>query len=205
MTTDELVSYYTGLLILQYSALSRATATVSAVKRSLIQDQIVEKVRAGFDVQTAIGAQLNILATYRGLRRQVFGAIPGNYWSLIPYADAAPNSYFGWAYYADPDPSWKFLQYNDLNAVPYTLTDSQLRRLVQLRAAIQSSPLGLGDLDNILYSVFGTYVNVVDNKDMTIIYNHSHTDPDIDKLWGVAVLASVLPHPAGVSFTVVEV
>lgn len=205
MTTQELIDYYAGLLILQYSALGNAVETVKAITREFIQDQIVDKVRNGFDVETAIGAQLNILGTYRGALRVVFGVLPGDYWSLVPYADAAPNSYFGWAEYPDPDPIWKFIQYNDLDALSYTLTDNQLRRLILLRAAIQSNLLGLGELDQILYSVFGSYVNVVDNEDMTIIYQHESSDPDPDGLWTVAVLSDSLPNPAGVSFTVVEV
>jgi Protein of unknown function (DUF2612) len=205
MTTDEIVDYYTGLLILQYSALDNATGTVQALIRALVQDQIISKVRDGFDVTTAIGNQLNILATYRGLSRQVFGVTPGDYWSLVPYADAAPGSYFGWAEYADPDPDWKFLQYVDLDGLAYTLTDNQLRRLIQFRAATQSSPMGLADIDNILYSTFGSYVNLADNENMSITYNHDHLDPDVDGLWAVTVLSDSLPAPAGVSFTVVEV
>lgn len=205
MTTQEIIDYYKSLLILQYRAMGNALAHVDALILEIIQDQIVSKVRDAFDVTTAIGAQLNILGTYRGIARTLFGVTPGSYWSLVPYADAAPASYFGWAEYADADPTWGFLQYADLSAVAYALTDSQMRRLIQLQAAFQSSDGTLGNLDNVLYAFFGSYVNAIDNEDMTITYEHQTADPDIDGLWGLAVIAGILPHGAGVSYSVVEV
>lgn len=205
MTTQELIDYYTGLLIMQYSAGGNAVATVQAIMYGLIQEQIVQKVGDGFDLDTAIGVQLTAVGTYRGAPRVVFGIVPGNYWSLVPYADPLPNSYFGWALYADPDPTWKWIQYADLDAFGTPLTDIQLRRLIRFLALTSSSDLTLGDLDNILYATFGIYVNVVDNKDMTITYDHTAADPDPDGLWGIVVLANALPHPAGVAFSVVEV
>ncbi len=205
MTTDEIIDAYAGLLILQYSAQGNAVAHVKALIRVLLQDQIIDQVRNGFNIETAIGAQLNILGTYRGAARNVFGSVPGDYWGVPEYNDADPNVILGLAEYNDADPTWNTEQYNDLNSLAYTLTDNQLRRIIKLRAQVQSSGLGLADLDNILYSVFGSYVNVVDNEDMSITYQHDHLDPDPDGLWAIAVLSDSLPHPAGVSFTVVEV
>lgn len=205
MTDQDLINYYAGLLILQYSALDNAVGTVQAIITAAIQKQIVSAVRDGFDLDTAIGNQLTILGTYRGAPREVFGIISGQYWSLIPYADPLPDSYLGWGLYAGPDPTDLWIQYSDVDSFPTTLTDSQLRRIIKLLALTSISAMGLGDLDNILYSVFGSYVNVVDNENMTITYNHQLADPDPDGLFAIAVLANALPHPAGVSFTVVEV
>lgn len=203
MTTDELISYYVGLLILQYASLGNAVQTMQALMGELIQDQIISQVNNSFDLANALGVQLNMLGTYRGVSRQVFGVAPGDYWSVVPYADPDPDLYFGLALYADADPTWRTLEYNDLDALAYALTDDQMRRLIQFKAALSTSDQTLGSLDDILYQFFGTNVNLVDNEDMSITYQHQHTDPD--SLFNVAVLADALPHPAGVSFTVVEV
>jgi hypothetical protein len=204
MLTADIIAYYSGLLIMQYASLGNAVGTVSALIGAYLQDQIVSKFLNAWNVVTAIGNQLTLLGSYRGAPRVVFGITPGNYWSLIPYADPLPNGYFGWALYTDATPTWKWIQYPDVNAFATTLTDSQLRRLIQFRAAISTSKQGLGDLDNILYSVFGTYVNLVDNKNMTITYQHNHLDTDPDGLWNIVVLANALPHAAGVAFNVQE-
>lgn len=205
MTTQEIIDYYKGLLILQYRALTNAVSHVGEWCRLFLQDQVVSAVRDGFNVLTAIGNQLNILGEYRGINRTVFGILAVTDWSLVPYGDAAPNSYFGWAAYADADPSWRWLQYADLNSVPYTLSDEQMRLMIQLRAAFQSWDGSLGKLDLILYAFFGIYVNVVDNGNMTLTYQHVAIDPDVNKLWTVATTAGILPHGAGVSYTTVEV
>lgn len=205
MTTQELIDYYKSLLIMQYSSQPNALATMDAIIKRLVQDQIISKVRDGFDLDTAIGKQLEILGTYRGAERNVFGVTPGSYWSSPEYTDPNPDSYFGWAEYADDDPTWNWIQYADVDALLYALSDAQLRKLIKFRAQIQSWPGGLGELDDILFDFFGVYVNVVDNEDMSIVYEHTATDPDLDNLFDVAVLSNSLPAPAGVSFTTVEV
>lgn len=205
MTTDELIDYYKGLLILQYASRPNAVAEVDAFIRALVQNQIISQVGDGFDVTTALGAQLNILGTYRGINRVLFGISPGDYWSMVPCADPAPNSYFGWALAAGADPTWRWLEVNDLDSVPYTLSDSQMRRLIQFAAAVDSWDGTLGNLDNILYTFFGVYVSLIDNENMSITYQHTASDPDPDSLFEIAKLADVLPHPAGIAFSVTEV
>lgn len=206
MTTEDLIAYYKGLLIMQYSALGNALGEIDLWIRLFVQNQIVSQVRDAFDVLTATGAQLNILGAYRGISRILFGATPAANWSLIPYADAAPNSYFGWGVYADVTPPvGQWLQYADLDNLAYSLSDIQMRTLIRLRAAFQSWDGSLGSLDNILYTFFGTYVNVMDNENMTITYQHQSADPDPNSIWDMAVIAGILPHNAGVSYTTVEV
>ncbi len=81
MTTDDLIAYYEDLLILQYSSLPRATATVAAYVKQVIADQIAAQVRDGFSITTipglqpgdAEGVQLNAVASYRGVVRNIFG------------------------------------------------------------------------------------------------------------------------------------
>lgn len=205
MTTEEFIDYYKSLLILQYSSQPNALATMQAIVGKLIQDQIIQQVIDGFDVDSAIGAQLDILGTYVGQSRIVFGLLAGDFWALPAYADPSYASYFGWAEYGDADPTWNWILYNDVNSLAYTLSDSQMRRMIKLRAALRSSANGLGDLDDILYSFFGVYVDLQDNMDMTIVYEHQIIDPDIDNLWQIAVLSEAIPHQAGVAFTTVEV
>ena len=85
------------------------------------------------------------------------------------------------------------------------MTDQQFRRLIKLKASFDSSPLTLGELDLILYANFGSYVNLVDNENMTITYQHQAADPDPDGLWEIVVLANILPNPCGVSYSVVTI
>lgn len=206
MTTQDLIDFYKGLLIIQYSSGSNALGEINTLIGELVQNQIISQVRDAFDIDSAIGKQLDILASYRGLSRILFGVLAGDFWSLVPYSDLHPGSYFGWGLYSGATPGWRFMQYNDLNALAYTLTDSQLRRLIKLKAATDAWDGTLGSLDTILYSFFTTYVNLLDDGNRTIIYQHKGLiDPDTDKLFSIAVLAGALPHPAGIAVSFAEV
>lgn len=63
--TDE---YYSNLLILQYHSKPRAKATIEAVV-SLLPDDLIQEVTNGFDIQTAVGKQLDMLGEYIGVDR----------------------------------------------------------------------------------------------------------------------------------------
>lgn len=206
MITEDLISYYKALLILQYASLANAVGTIDAYIRALVQDQIIQKVQDGFNLLTAIGAQLNLLGTYRGISRTAFGALPGSYWSLPSYTDTLPGAFLGWASYTDVNPpTVLWLQYNDLNALAYTLTDTQVRLLIQLKAEIDSWDGSLASLDTILFSFFGTYVTLTDSENMNILYTHQAVDPDPNRLWSIALLENIIPHPAGVAVSFLEV
>jgi hypothetical protein len=67
-----LLNYYENLLIMQYHALPKATATVRALIRILLTDgMIAQKVRDAFDLYTAVGRQLDILGCAIGVDRNV--------------------------------------------------------------------------------------------------------------------------------------
>lgn len=61
-------SYYSNLLILQYHDKPKAKATIEAVV-SLIPDDLIQEVTNGFDMETAVGKQLDILGEYIGVDR----------------------------------------------------------------------------------------------------------------------------------------
>lgn len=205
MTTQEIVDYYTSLLIVQYVSLNNANSHVAALIRETLQNQIIIQVQTAFDIDDSLGAQLNIIGEYRGISRILFGSSAGADWSIPEYADASPGSYLGLVEYADPDPAWLTLQYDDLDNLSYALSDIQMRTLIKLKAAIDSWDGTIGGLDTILFDFFGIYVNVVDTGSMSLIYQHTASDPDPNTIWKMAVLAGILPHPAGVAFTTVEV
>lgn len=60
--------YYSNLLILQYHNKPKARSTIEATT-SLLPDDIIQDVINGFDINTAVGAQLDILGEYIGLDR----------------------------------------------------------------------------------------------------------------------------------------
>lgn len=205
MTTAELIEYYKNLLIIQYRTRSKALATVATYVGEIVADQIIDQVRSGFDLSTAIGAQLDILGTYKGVNRLIPGLnLNKQFFSMPSYNDPDVGVVKGFAVIADaPNINWYWLRYSDVVNPTYALSDDEMRRLIMFRAAVQSSHFGYGELDIILYQFFGTNVDLVDNLDMTITYNHQLSDPDT--LFEIANATGSLPSPAGVAVIVNEV
>ena len=61
-------SYYSNLLILQYHSKPKAKATIESTV-SLLPDDLIMGVINGFNIETAIGKQLDILGEYIGIDR----------------------------------------------------------------------------------------------------------------------------------------
>ena len=60
--------YLANLLIIQYNNLPRASATIKAIAK-MFPDELILSVRDGFNLETATGKQLDILAKYIGVER----------------------------------------------------------------------------------------------------------------------------------------
>lgn len=72
MTDDELKIFYADLLILQFKSKPRAYATIKAYVDMLIQNQLLFAIREAFDIETAVGVQLDVLGEkYAGISRLV--------------------------------------------------------------------------------------------------------------------------------------
>ena len=73
MTNDELKIYYADLLASQYRDKPKAYATVKAIIDILIMNQLAQQVKDAFNLDTAIGVQLDTLGKYQGVTRYSFG------------------------------------------------------------------------------------------------------------------------------------
>lgn len=202
MTTDQLIAYYVNLLVIQYKTLPDATSTINAVATEVVADQIYSQVLNGFELGTAVGKQLDILASYVGAPRKIFGYDPTiPYFALTPYADT-PATNVGFGTYAGGTPVDNWLSYYTTETT-FTLTDGQLTQLIQYMIAVHGSNHTISSIDLILQQFFGNYCTFTDNMNMTMTYTHHLTDPGT--LFGIVNELNILPHPAGVGITVVEV
>ena len=69
MTTQEIIDYYANLLIMQYADKPRAYATVQTFVEPYVMDQLPVASQSAFDLDTAIGWQLDVIAKYVGATR----------------------------------------------------------------------------------------------------------------------------------------
>lgn len=209
MTDSELIAYYVNLLAIQYKILPNATSTIQALSTQVVASQIYGSVLNGFNlfpangIPTAIGVQLDTIGEYVGAPREIFGydpAIP--YFALNDYSVTPPTN-VGFADYSDTtDPVDNWISYTT-SETAYVLTDGQLLSLIQYLIAVHKSDYTLESIDLILQTFFGSYCTLTDNEDMTILYTHLLTDPNY--FFGIVNQLNLLPHPAGVEISVVEV
>lgn len=69
MTTAEIIDYYKALLIMQYADKPKAKATVDVYVTEVVQNQFPLQVQDAFNLDTAIGVQLDTLGKYIGVKR----------------------------------------------------------------------------------------------------------------------------------------
>lgn len=67
----DIKDYYANLLIIQYRNLPNARGTIESLVGESYADGLSLDVLNGFDLETAVGEQLDILGKYIGLNRQV--------------------------------------------------------------------------------------------------------------------------------------
>ena len=70
---DDVANYYAGLLIVQYNNKPKARETIYRLAQEFISDNIFLQVQNGFDLETAVGKQLDILGEYIGVNRAYNG------------------------------------------------------------------------------------------------------------------------------------
>ena len=263
---DTLVALYVGYLIVQYYAKPKARAMVSLFIGELLGGSrsgstIFIDVLNGFDLNTAIGAQLDILGKLRGAVRYFYELnIIKTYLALPSYANASsdvPNwlvgstyaagawvtrpttseiyisriadnnghalpaqvtdtnweyignaapsvgTYLGlYTYTSTPQPSAQFtMRYTDF--LPHTMSDEDFRNVIKFLTKVHSCDYAYATLDAIMFSFFGSNVDLVDNSNMSITYRHLTSDTTI--LYTAIKQLGLLPRPAGVSMTATEV
>jgi len=69
MTNTQLINYYANLLILQYIGLPNAYATIQTLVTPVIMNQLPLAVQSAFNLNTAVGNQLDTIGKYVGVTR----------------------------------------------------------------------------------------------------------------------------------------
>lgn len=68
-TVDEIALYYAQLLIMQYASQPKAAATIEATVRPLLDGLLPFDLNTCFDLETAVGVQLDIVGKYQNVSR----------------------------------------------------------------------------------------------------------------------------------------
>jgi len=193
---ESTIDYYTNLLIIQYNQLEKARATVALNVRTLLSDNIASEVQDGYNLDTAVGVQLDVLGKYIGLDR-FYSSINelGDFSGMTSYDTLGTDTTVGMTDYANYNTdSGGFLGYNSLFA-SNTLNDDDYRFMLRLRIVQNNSNHSNGEIDDGLFSFFGTDLILSDTKKMNIFYFVTGSKLNLAV---IAFVKGVLPRPMGV-------
>lgn len=205
MMNEELIEYYVNLLIAQYRDKPNAQATIRLFVGIIMIFDLIDQVQNGYNIDpdlgdTAVGVQLDVVAKYVGAKRKVSGIdYEQDYFGLALYSASSPFEYSGFAKYDDDDPDGQFMRYADDFNYIFSLTDSELLKVVQMKILQNKTGTSVYDIDNLIYTYFGDDGRMVDNEDMSLAYTFSESQR---KLVTIADAFGLIPKPMGVSKTI---
>jgi hypothetical protein len=194
---EELIAYYVKLLIIQYNNKPKARATIDALIRAHVIYDIMVKIRdEGYDLELAVGVQLDILGKYIGIDRVITGtAFTREYFGYAVYGDY-DFDFHGYMEYGAVVPDVQMRRYEESNQSLYTLTDAEYRIMLKLGIVRNSSNASVKQIDDILDDLFGSEVYFTDRQNMTVV--SYLIGEKYRRIFQIAKSSGLLPNPAGV-------
>lgn len=200
---NEIVDYYSNLLIIQYNNKPKASATIQLMVTELIANGILFDIRDGYDIDTAVGAQLDILGKYIGVNRIFQDNILTNMFSLETYTESDPTLEDRWGFvtYATFATTLEngVVNYQSVLTTNFLLNDADYRTLLKLKIIQNYSNGSHKQIDDAMFAFFGNEITVVQNATMQMTY----TVPfNLSAVLNAAIVLGVLPKPIGVKLIV---
>jgi len=201
MSVETTVKYYQDLMLYQHQVQPKATATIALIVRQAICDLLPLDVQNAFDIETAEGAQLDVIGKYVGLSRQVAIELDQPYYRFALSESYSPSfPVVGFIDSSDPEINDGSVWYKTVYAGEsfHTLTDYQYRTMMMLKIVLNNSDNTLKSIDETLFQFFGSDLVLWDNKDMTLSYA---INPAAQSTITLAYQLGLIPKPQGVGIS----
>lgn len=192
---DDLIQYYVNRLLWQYR-LPKAQNTIAITAKQLIADGVLFQIQDGYELNTALGLQLDVLGKYIGLPRGIGDPAPLPFFGFVDY-DGGGNENGLTDYNTAVNNLVVFYEYgyNQQNATD--LSDTAYLFMLMLKIALNTSDNTLYGIQQILSGTLRGAVRVVDNRNMTLTYYVNDTALPVS----ITVLRPYLPRPMGVGIS----
>ena len=209
----DIVNYYKNLLIIQYRGKPKAQATIQLIMNEILASGVALDVLNGYNLDTAVGVQLDVLGKYIGVDRFFQGNDLTDMFSLITYGEITASG----GDYTNPifDGRWGFVTYDNYDSVNengvlnyhsilttgFRLNDDDYRTLLKFKIIKNYSNGSQKSIDDALFKFFGTDVVMTQTGLMEITYTVPFF---MTPVMLAAVDKGVLPKPAGVALVLAE-
>lgn len=193
----DIVNYYVNLLIIQYHNQPKAQATIQLMAETLLASGVMFDVQNGYDVNTAVGVQLDVIGKYVGVDRNYEAPDLTGFYSTIIYDQvASPPTQLGMTNYANfVSEAGKVLQYTDLIGGNAKLSDDNFRILIKLAIITNNSNFSHQSIDANLFEIFGDTLRASSLGNMVMFY---FTTSALSAIMLAAFQKGLLPKPMGV-------
>lgn len=162
---EDVKNYYADLLILQYRSKPKARETIKIGADIYLGDGLVFELQNILDIDTAVGAQLDIIGKILDCPRIVQGV----YNDLKFFQFHIDKNSLGFSMIGSPTNA-VFRTINNYNQSEYSLPDEDYRFLLKFKSAVNVMRGSEKGIDEALYSAYGGDVLLKNNHDLTITY-----------------------------------
>lgn len=196
---ENLIKYYVDLLIIQYRTKPKARATIRAFISELVRAyNLVKQVQMAYDINTAVGAQLDTVGKYFGVVRKFVGLdFKYKYFSFQYMGGDDDGLSFNIYDPENPESNalGKFRTLRSEDSYEYDLDDEQFRIIIKLRAiGLYNHILSYKYITEMVHEILKDDVMVLVSDKMEIFYYIR--DPNLLQIF--QTYPRLLPAPAGV-------
>lgn len=203
---EQLKKYYSNLLIVQYNGKHKASSTIKTMVNLLYVNMVLLQIRDGFDWETALDKQLEIIGKWVGLDRfyngQFFYFQP--WFSLPAWDDEPDNLQGGFSTYENfNEETGGFLTYDDIAPTQNRLSTDAFRTMIGLKIIKNNISATCRNIDEAIwnYKYFNHKVYTTWAPD-EVTY---HFSSEFSEIIQVANYKNVLPCPTGCRIVLKEI
>lgn len=192
---DDTIEYYKELMLYQYINSGKARATIGLLVSQALVDLLPNDLADAFNIDSAVGDQLDILGEYIGLSRTVSIPLQKTYMNMADQ-DALPGAYRGFSdYNSEINRDYYLRNYIENKKGTINLLDDEYRTLLKLKILTNHSTHTLNEINQALYDTFGMNIYVKDYMNMGMLYIATNS---YKNMANYAASLNVLPKPMGV-------
>ena len=202
---EELLKYYSNLLIVQYNGKPKAKATIEMLTKIIYgvsNTPLFLQIQNAFDWKTAIGNQLDIIGKWVGVNKTYQGLL---FWgkTFLSYpktsdltpSDKTDSLQHGYSDYSTFNTDLGgTLTYNELQFVEQELDPESFRTVIGLKIIKNSIKLTAKNIDDAIWEYFGGEVYTTWTS-LKVTY---HFPDSLNTIMTVCKYKNVLPAPIGV-------
>lgn len=176
MNDQQLIDYYKNLLIMLFRDIPEVDKHLVVFLKQVVMSDLIEQVKQSFNIETATGDQLTKLGTFIGVDRRVSSVINQRFFGTRPYAvhiddielQEGLSGSRSYSIPSQPGLMWRYS--STFNYVRNLLTDSEFRKFIQMKIAINKGNCSLKALDDFFRTFFGGLVSVNQKERLTLEY-----------------------------------